>query len=96
MRIRLPGDLTGSIRSLVGGGRFASVGEAMAEAARLLLKQSPPARKAMTEQELHRPMLELGPMTHLPDHPADHDDPDDRPIEILGEPLPETVIRGRR
>ena len=41
-------------------------------------------------------MLNIGLMSQLPDTAADFDDPDDRPINIKGEPLPETVIRARR
>ncbi len=39
MTIRLPDHLESSIREAVDGGRFASVEDAMAEAARLLLRQ---------------------------------------------------------
>lgn len=42
MTIHLSKDLETSILALVQGGRFSSVDDAMAEAARLLLKQSPP------------------------------------------------------
>ncbi len=95
MTIHLPEDLESSVRSLVRGGRYASVDEAMADAARLLLGQQPP-KKPMTENELLQHMLETGLMSQLPDTDADFDDPDDQPIEIQGEPLSETVIRERR
>jgi Arc/MetJ-type ribon-helix-helix transcriptional regulator len=95
MDLHLPENLERSVRSLVQGGRYASVDEAMADAARLLLKQRP-AQKPMTEKDLHQHMLEIGLMTQLPDTDADFDDPDDQPIEIQGEPLSETVIRERR
>jgi Arc/MetJ-type ribon-helix-helix transcriptional regulator len=39
MTIHLPNDLESSIEAVVQGGRFASVDDAMAEAARLLLRQ---------------------------------------------------------
>ena len=39
MTIHLPNDLEGRIRAAVHGGRFASVNDAMAEAARLLLRE---------------------------------------------------------
>jgi Arc/MetJ-type ribon-helix-helix transcriptional regulator len=39
MTIHLPEDLEGSIREAVRSGRFASVDDAMAEAARLLLRE---------------------------------------------------------
>src|SRR4051812_16668518 len=97
MTIHLSKDLEISIRSLVQSGRFASVDEAMNEAARLLLKQQQPeAKKPMTEQELLQHMLDIGLMTRLPDIENDHDDPDDQPITIEGEPLSETIIRDRR
>ncbi len=96
MTIHLPEDLESSVRSLVQGGRYASVDEAMADAARLLLKQATPATKPMTERELLQHMLDTGLMSQLPDTDADDDDPDDQPIEIEGESLSETVIRERR
>lgn len=39
MTIHLPSELESSIEAIVHGGRFASVDDAMAEAARLLLRQ---------------------------------------------------------
>ncbi len=47
---------------------------------------------------LNQRLLAAGLITQLPD-PAediDDDDPDDQPIEIVGEPLSETIIRERR
>lgn len=49
MRIHLPLDLERSIEAVVKSGRFASVDDAMAEAARLLLRQeSQPPQPAKT------------------------------------------------
>ena len=96
MNVQLPDDLENSIRSLVDGGRFASVDDAMAEAARLLLKQAPPTRKMMTPNEFDQYLLKSGLMSRLPDTEADFDDPDDQPVDIQGEPLSETIIRERR
>ncbi len=96
MDIHLPSDLERSILDEVRRGRFASVDDAMAEAARLLVKQAPPAELPMTEQEFLQHLLDIGLMTQLPDKAADYDDPDDQPIEIQGEPLSETIIRERR
>ena len=96
MNIQLPASLENSVQSLVDRGRFASVDEAMTEAARLLVKGALPSKKPMTERELLQHMLDIGLMTQLPDHAADYDDPDDQLVEILGEPLSETVIRERR
>jgi hypothetical protein len=48
--------------------------------------------------QLNQRLLAAGLVTQLPD-PAediDDDDPDDQPIEIMGEPLSETIIRERR
>jgi hypothetical protein len=49
-------------------------------------------------EALNNRLLAAGLVTQLPD-PAqdiDDDDPDDQPIEIIGEPLSETIIRERR
>lgn len=96
MEIHLPKGLEDAVRSLVEAGRYASVDEAMAEAARLLLGRPPEPDRPMTERELHQYMLDVGLMTQLPGTRSHHDDPDDRPIDIRGEPLSETIIRGRR
>ena len=95
MQIHLPNELESSLQSLVQGGRYASVNEAMADATRLLLRQQP-VKNPMTEKELLQHMLDTGLMSQLPNTAADFDDPDDQPIDIQGEPLSETVIRERR
>jgi Arc/MetJ-type ribon-helix-helix transcriptional regulator len=101
MIIHLPYDLESSILAEVQSGHFASVDEAMAEAARLLLRQrnqDEHARMArpLTEAEFKRQLLESGLMTGLPT-PAD---PSVRrtfqPVLLEGEPLSETIIRERR
>jgi len=96
MTIHLSEDLENSIQALVNGGQYASVDEAMNEAARLLLRKQPPAKTIVTEADLHKHMLEIGLLSQLPDTEADYDDPDDQPITIEGEPLSETIIRERR
>jgi Arc/MetJ-type ribon-helix-helix transcriptional regulator len=96
MTINLPSDLENAILSLVKGGQYASVDEAMDAAARLLLRQHAPVRKPVTQADLDKYMLEIGLLSRLPDTDADFDDPDDQPITIQGEPLSETVIRERR
>ena len=96
MNVQLPGSLENSVRSLVEGGRFASVDDAMVAAARLLLKEAGPVAEPMTELDLLQHMIAIGLMTQLPDHNADHDDPKDVPIDISGEPLSATIIRERR
>jgi Arc/MetJ-type ribon-helix-helix transcriptional regulator len=99
MTIHLPIDLESSIRAEVQSGHFASVDEAMAEAARLLLRQrkQQPHGTAITPDELNRQMLAEGLLSQLP-NPADDiaDDAEDLPIAIEGETLSETIIRERR
>ena len=96
MNIQLPGNLESSVQSLVNGGRFASVDDAMAEAARLLLEQAPPPPQPANKEAFHQRLIDMGLMTHLPDRANDYDDPDDQPVTIEGEPLSETIIRERR
>ena len=96
MTIDLAKDLETSIRSLVQGGRFASVDEAMNEAARLLLRQQANAKKQVDKEAFHQHLIAIGLMSQLPDTESDYDDPDDQPIRIEGEPLSETIIRERR
>jgi Arc/MetJ-type ribon-helix-helix transcriptional regulator len=98
MTIHLPKEVESSIRKAVQCGQFASIDEAMTQAARLLLKQAKRAKpaKARTEDEVLRQMLADGLITRLPDCDADVDDEDDEPVVIEGEPLSETIIRERR
>lgn len=95
MTIQLPDNLEQSVQALVSGGRFASVDEAMAEAARLLIRQVPSVPKPLSKEAFHRRLLEEGVISRLPDPSQDTDD-DDEPVTIAGEPLSETVIRERR
>ena len=58
---------------------------------------TPPPKK-MTEAEFDQHLLKVSLISSLLD-PAldiDDDDPDDQPVTIKGEPLPETIIRERR
>jgi Arc/MetJ-type ribon-helix-helix transcriptional regulator len=100
MTVDLPKDLETLIRSLVETGKFASLDEAMTQAARLLIKEQAERSRAVqtltAEQEVLQAMLDAGLLTELPDAAFDYEDPDDEPVEILGEPLSETVIRERR
>lgn len=60
MTIHLPQDLESSIQAAVQSGRFASVDDAMAEAARLLLSQinqAPPAPKPLAVDLSPDPLL---------------------------------------
>jgi Arc/MetJ-type ribon-helix-helix transcriptional regulator len=98
MTIHLPNDLESSIQAIVHSGRFASVDDAMAEAARLLLreiKQAPPSTASRLDA-LHRQMLADGLLSQLPNATDDIDDEQEAPVEIEGEPLSETIIRERR
>jgi putative addiction module CopG family antidote len=47
---------------------------------------------------LNQRLLAAGLITQLPDpaQDSDDDDPEDQPIEIVGEPLSETIVRERR
>jgi Arc/MetJ-type ribon-helix-helix transcriptional regulator len=98
MTIHLPENLENSVRVLVQHGRFASVDDAMTEAARLLLEQPAPpeATVPVSEAQVLQQMLDLGLMTKLPDTAEDFDDPNDQLVDISGESLSETVIRERR
>ena len=94
MTIHLPPELENRVISLVRGGRFVSVDDAMTAAARLLLCQ-PPVKKPRTPDELNQRLLAAGRIAKLPD-PAEDTDDDDGPVTIKGEPLSETILRERR
>ncbi len=96
MSIHLPKDLETSVQSLVLSGRFASLDDAMAEAAGLLLRLYLPAKKPVAKIDFHQHLIDIGLMSQLPDTDSDYDDPDDQPVTIEGEPLSETIIRERR
>ena len=102
MTIHLPKDVENPIIAKVYSGLFPSVDAAMTEAARLLLDRlehgqgEPPAKKALTPDELNQRLLASGLITHLANPAEDIDDADDLPIPFEGEPLSETIIRERR
>ncbi len=61
MTIHLPIDLESSIQAAILSGRFSSVDDAIAEAARLLLRQPPaPAGRPLSEQELAQELIMSG------------------------------------
>jgi Arc/MetJ-type ribon-helix-helix transcriptional regulator len=101
MTIHLPQEVENSIQAAVQGGHFASVDDAMTEAARLLLRSLEQGgradRRPLTEQELERKLLQAGFLASVPPSP----DPSApawsfEPVKIEGEPLSETIIRERR
>jgi Arc/MetJ-type ribon-helix-helix transcriptional regulator len=100
MTIHLPENLESSIRDAVRGGQFASVDEAMAEAARLLLDRlKPPSAAAatpMSEAAFKRHLLQSGLMSSLPTPADPATRPAFQPIAVEGEPVSETIIRERR
>ncbi len=74
MTIHLPEDLENSLRAEVARERFASLDEALAEDARLLLKQSRPPFEATAEASLFDVLDRLGLIGCVegsPDSPTD-------------------------
>jgi Arc/MetJ-type ribon-helix-helix transcriptional regulator len=100
MTIHLPNDLESSIRAEVASGHFASIDDAMAEAARLLLRQrrqeAQAGSKPPTEAEFKQQLLKSGLITSLPTPADPADRPPFQPVTLEGEPLSETIIRERR
>lgn len=101
MTIQLPNDLENSIRAEVASGHFASVDDAMAQAARLLLRQrrqegQDATSKPPTEAEFKQQLLKSGLMTSLPTPTDPATRPPFQPVTLEGEPLSETIIRERR
>jgi Arc/MetJ-type ribon-helix-helix transcriptional regulator len=100
MTIHLPENLESSIREAVHSGQFASMDEAMAEAARLLLDRlkQPSAAGAtpMSEAAFKRHLLATGLMSSLPTPADPATRPAFQPIAVEGEPVSETIIRERR
>jgi Arc/MetJ-type ribon-helix-helix transcriptional regulator len=100
MTIHLPENLESSILEAVHSGQFASVDDAMAEAARLLLDRLKPPSAAgampMSEAAFKRHLLDSGLMSSLPTPADPATRPAFQPVAIEGEPLSETIIRERR
>jgi putative addiction module CopG family antidote len=112
MTIHLSKDLERFVRDAVRAGRYASEDEVIRDALIRLKQMTPgdtdtaqqdakgtesPEENQLIDQ-LNQRLLAAGLVAQLPD-PAqdiDDDDPDDQPIEIVGEPLSETIIRERR
>ena len=102
MTIHLPEDLESSIHAQVHDGHFASVDEAMAEAARLLLRQLKQgrielAKAAGSDEELQRRLFEARLLSEIkPPVRVATGTEEFTPVPIQGEPLSETIIRERR
>ena len=110
MTIHLPPELEGRINAEVSNGHFPSIDDAMAEAVRLLLKQSrqggdgtaagePPALSAeqMADQEAQQQLFAAGLLSEIkPPRRVSTGTEQFTPVMIQGEPLSETIIRERR
>lgn len=100
MTIHLPNDLESSIRAEVASGHFASVDDAMAEAARLLLRQRHEAQtraaRPLTEDEFQQQLLRSGLIASLPMPSDPADRPHFEPVTLEGEPLSDMIVRERR
>ena len=60
------------------------------------VEATPDDESPLTPDELNRRLLAAGLVARLPDPAEDLDDDDEPPIVIRGEPLSETILRGRR
>ena len=111
MTIHLPPDLETNILAAVHNGRYASLDDAMTEAARLLIRQMTKEEPAPTiaasptdltpdelaDQALQRRLLEAGLVSEIKPPPRFLPVRERfTPVPIIGEPLSETVIRERR
>ena len=104
MTIHLPPELESNILSAVHSGRYASLDDAMSEAASLLVQRlnqeragGTPAPNHLTEEQLEEQLIQSGFLASAPPPPGT---PTPHwtfePVEIAGEPLLETVINERR
>jgi len=104
MTIHLPKELETNILAAVHSGRYASLDDAMSEAAALLVErlkqehtQATPARKPLTEEQLEQQLIQSGFLASVPPPLTTATPPwKFEPVTIEGEPLSETVIRERR
>ena len=84
MTIRLPEDLENSLRVEVSRGRFASLDEALTQAARLLLGQPRPSREASDESTVFDALDKLGLIGRLEGSPGSPDDLSTNPDHMQG------------
>ena len=104
MTIHLPPELESNILAAVHSGRYASLDDAMSEAASLLvqsLKQEgagvTPPPDHLTEEQLEQQLVQSGFLASVPPPPGTAPPPwTFEPVKIDGEPLSETIIRERR
>jgi Arc/MetJ-type ribon-helix-helix transcriptional regulator len=112
MTIHLPDDLARDVEAEVSSGHFASIDEAMTEAARLLLRQlrqgqggdkmpealpSDLTDEERADQEAQRRLFDAGLLSEIKPPIRDLSPYRNRQaIPIEGEPLSETIIRERR
>ena len=111
MTIHLPKELESNLLAAVHSGRYASLDDAMTEAARLLIRQITqdeprPTTAAsptdltpdeLADQVLQRRLLDAGLVSEIKPPPRLLPVRERfTPVPIIGEPLSETVIRERR
>ena len=104
MTIHLPPELESNILAAVHSGRYASLDDAMSEAASLLVQRLnqeragvTPSPNHLTEEQLEQQLIQSGFLASVPPPPGTATPHwTFEPVEIAGEPLSETVIRDRR
>jgi Arc/MetJ-type ribon-helix-helix transcriptional regulator len=102
--VHLPQELESDILAAVHSGRYASLDDAMSEAASLLLERLKQERagmasdrKDLTEEQLELRLIQSGFLASVPPPPGTATVPwTFEPVKIDGEPLSETTIRERR
>ena len=112
MTIHLSKELEQFVHGAIEAGRYATEDEVVKDAlvrleqemlrtADVAVQRSNPGKLSDEKRlidVLNQRLLAGGLISQLPDpaQDASDDDPDDQPIEIVGEPLSETIIRERR
>ncbi len=95
MTIQLPEHIERSITAAVRSGHFSSVDEAVIAAWLAFADElrSPTTSQTLMPDDIHQQMLAEGLLARLPD--TAHDNDDDEPVIIEGDPLSATIIRDR-
>ena len=91
MTIDLPKDLENSLRAEVIRGRFASLDEALAEGARLLLEQPRPPAQPSVETSVFDILDRLGLIGSIEGSPDSPTDLSTNPAHMEGHPWPESA-----